>query len=184
MATPEPDVHVWVRTAVDWQDEHGPGGQVNDAIRPRVELWNALFTLSYHEFRYEVSEIARLNLSRIRGATTEQWDDIPDGALVLPVDDDDWFAPDAAEVLAGSTTPPRFGYRWAGDLPRAADGLRSSRAPRTGSIPRRGPAIHLLDQQLRVRKTARDRADRPASRPCRAGSSSPIQGVSASSTGV
>ena len=138
MATVEPDVHVWVRTAVDWRDEHGPGGQVNDAIRSRVELWNALFTLSYHEFRFEISEIARLNLSRIRGATTTAaWDEIPDGAVVLPVDDDDWFAPDTAEALDHASRPRRARLPVAGDLPRAADGIRSSRAPRAGPIPRR-----------------------------------------------
>lgn len=34
------------------------------------------------------------------GATVAPWSAIPDGAVVVPTDDDDWLAPDLARVLA------------------------------------------------------------------------------------
>ncbi|MSO41317.1 MAG: hypothetical protein EXQ70_05380 [Solirubrobacterales bacterium] len=59
-----------------------------------------------------MAEIAALNHSRVEGATRTGWDQIPDGSLVLPVDDDDWFAPIAATRAAGALQPRSAGVRW------------------------------------------------------------------------
>lgn len=112
MATRDPAVYVWPRTTVDWADETGPRGRVKEEFRQRVELWNATFTTSYHAFRREVARIAVDNLSRIEGARVTSWDEIPEGSVVLPVDDDDWFAPDVAQRIEAHREPAAIGYRW------------------------------------------------------------------------
>ena len=40
------------------------------------------------------------------------WEEIPEGALVLPCDDDDWFRPDVAAVLERWLRPGVTGVRW------------------------------------------------------------------------
>lgn len=92
-------IYIWVRTAVDWSDEEAFWAQVPDRVRPRVELWNATFRMPFHVFRGRVEKIARLSLSRVENAVVAPWDEIPQGARVAPVDDDDWFAPDLDAAL-------------------------------------------------------------------------------------
>src|SRR5262249_38277150 len=58
-----------------------------------------------------VREIAQLNLSRVEDAECAEWEQIPEGALVAPVDDDDWLAPDLATTLDGIPRKCRA-YRW------------------------------------------------------------------------
>jgi hypothetical protein len=101
-------VHIWVRETLDWAGEEA----VRPKFRPRVELWNATFNMSFHAFRHRVREIATLNHSKVAGAICAGWDEIPDGALVLPVDDDDWFSPDVARMLASEFDPHAVGYYW------------------------------------------------------------------------
>ena len=105
-------VFIWVRTSIDWSDEAAVPSLVRPDFLPKLELWNATFSLPYGRFRHEVCEIARLNLSRVEGASVREWDEIPDGALVLPVDDDDWFAPDIVDTLAAHHDADAIAYRW------------------------------------------------------------------------
>jgi hypothetical protein len=84
---------------VDWQDEEAVLAQVPPRFAPRMELWNSTINMPFHLFRHRVSEIASLNLSRVEDAVCAEWGEIPVGARVAPVDDDDWFAPDLASVL-------------------------------------------------------------------------------------
>jgi hypothetical protein len=102
--------HIWVRRTLDWADEEAVVAELADASM--VPLWNATFNVSYQRFRHRVAEIARLSHEHVDGAVVSEWDDIPEGALVLPVDDDDWFSPDAARVLEAEADPEASGYYW------------------------------------------------------------------------
>ena len=101
-----------MRATLDWDDEDAFRAHVKTSFRPKVAVWNATFTMPYHLFRHEVREIARLNLSRVENAVCCSWEEIPDGGLVLPVDDDDWFAPDVAAVMEAHYDARAIGYRW------------------------------------------------------------------------
>ncbi len=106
-------IYIWTRSSLDWSDEEAFWAQVPPRFKPRAELWNATLNMPIHLFRHRVKQIAELNLSRVENAVRASWDEIPDGARVVPVDDDDWFAPNLAEVLErewGSET----GISWTG----------------------------------------------------------------------
>jgi hypothetical protein len=81
-------------------------------MRPQVELWNATFNLSYPAFRHRVHRIARENWSRIERAQLSPREQIPPGALVAPVDDDDWFSPEIGRRLLAERSPALHGYHW------------------------------------------------------------------------
>jgi len=103
-------IAIWVRRTVDWSDEEVVDGQLRDELRGQVDLWNASFTMPFHLFRQRVREIAADNHAAVEGAVCADWEEIPEGALVLPVDDDDWFAPGVAGELAAA--PKAEAYYW------------------------------------------------------------------------
>ena len=120
-------IHIWTRATVDWEDEEAVLAQVPPRFKPRMELWNATISMPLHVFRHRVKEIAALNLSRVEHVVHSDWDDIPNGARVVPVDDDDWSAPNLAEVLDREWGSAR---RLLGaQLDRGAGGLRPSALP-------------------------------------------------------
>ena len=80
----------------------------------------------FHVFRRRVREIAQLNHARVEGAVCADWEEIPNGALVLPVDDDDWFAPDAVRVLERGFDPGTTGYYWTSSWVERPINLRHS----------------------------------------------------------
>jgi hypothetical protein len=104
--------YIWVRRTVDWQEEEAVHAQLDPRFAPKVALWNETFNLPFHEFRHRVREIAQLNLARVAGAAQASWDDIPDGALVVPIDDDDWLAPDIGDALERELEDQAVCYRW------------------------------------------------------------------------
>lgn len=66
----------------------------------RAALWDRTFTIPFRQFRAELARIAALSHAAVEGAVVAaSWDEIPIGSLVLPVDDDDWFAPHAASTV-------------------------------------------------------------------------------------
>jgi len=105
-------LYLWVRATANWSDESAFRAQLDPAFAPKVAVWNDTFTLPYHRFRDEVRRIARLNLCRVEDAVVLPWNEIPDGALVAPVDDDDWFAPDVAHALERASATEAIGYVW------------------------------------------------------------------------
>jgi hypothetical protein len=105
-------IYLWVRRTLDWEDEAAFWAQIHERDRPGVEAWNATLNMPFHLFRHRVREIAALNQSRVQDVEHADWDAIPEGSLVLPVDDDDWFAPEIAAVLAARLDGEAIGCRW------------------------------------------------------------------------
>jgi hypothetical protein len=87
-------IYIWVRETTDWEDEQAFLAQLRPHLRQKVEAWNETFDMPFHTFRLRVREIARLNLSRVEGAERAEWDEIPQGGLVLPVEAHPPRAPD------------------------------------------------------------------------------------------
>lgn len=104
----EREVCICVRRTIDWRDE----SQIDEGFRPKVLLWNATFRTPYHVFRQRCKEIAAANLARVEHATVAGPSRMPDGAIVVPVDDDDWFAPDLARHLREAFDPGARGVCW------------------------------------------------------------------------
>jgi hypothetical protein len=105
-------IYIWVRATTSWDDERAFLAQADPELKRKVDVWNETFNLPFHVFRHRVRQIARQNHSRVEGAVCAGWDEIPEDALVVPVDDDDWFAPDVAKVLEREFDPGATGYRW------------------------------------------------------------------------
>lgn len=105
-------IYIWVRATADWESEAASWQQLPPVVKASVETWNETFDMPFHRFRYRVREIARLNLSRVEHAVCAEWAAIPGGELVMPVDDDDWFAPDAATILEAEREPEVTAYHW------------------------------------------------------------------------
>ena len=105
-------VRIWVRATLDYDDERAFEAGLLPDFREQVALWDATFTMPFRVFRSRVRAIARENLASVEGAACATWDEIPQGALVLPCDDDDWFRPDIASVLERELRPGAAGARW------------------------------------------------------------------------
>ena len=116
-------VYIYIRKTIDWEDEQGFWAQVRPEFKPRVELWNRTFTIPYCQFRNHLKQIALLNFSRIQDSVCASWEDIPEGALVIPVDDDDWFSPEVGTLLEQNLTPGTAGYYWPSDFIEIATGI-------------------------------------------------------------
>lgn len=105
-------IYIWIRLTLDWTDEAAFRSQLHADIIDQVELWNRTFKVPYHLFRQRLKEIARTNLARVEGTVCAEWENIPDGSLVIPVDDDDWFAPELGRKLAEALNSNHAAYYW------------------------------------------------------------------------
>ena len=116
-------IYIWIRATCDWHDEQAFLDQLDPEFERLLEVWNDAFEMPYHRFRARVFEIAQANLAEVRGATPAEWDKIPEGALVMPTDDDDWFAPHAAETLERVQRPGVRAYVWEASFAETPMGL-------------------------------------------------------------
>ena len=105
-------VFLCIRHDVPWDDEEAFRAQLSPAFVPKVEAWNATFRMPFRVFRGEVRTIARENLARVEGIERGSWEDVPEGAIVLPADDDDWWAPDAARVVEAAAVGATEAWHW------------------------------------------------------------------------
>jgi hypothetical protein len=106
-----PPVYIVVRQTLDWADARLVDAQIVPKFRPKYELWNATLSIPYPSFRQRLKEIARDSLERVRGAEITTLDRVPVNALCVPIDDDDWFAPDLVEQIR-DVRPEACGYVW------------------------------------------------------------------------
>lgn len=105
-------IYIWIRSTLDWENEAAFKAQLSSRLVDAVELWNRTFNIPYHLFRHRLRQIAHLNHTRVDGAKCTEWEAIPDGNLVVPVDDDDWFAPGLATTLAREQEEGISAYFW------------------------------------------------------------------------
>jgi hypothetical protein len=132
---------LYVRTNVDWgsmtEENFLRQEQFSNSVRAlsdaqkegflqAIRLWNRTFGMSYFAYRQRLKEIAELNWTRVRNldlvVRRPDLITILDGLdryVVLPVDDDDWFHPDVANVLRRRWQPDIDAFHWPDGLYRS-----------------------------------------------------------------
>lgn len=113
---PAEPLFLCVRKTLDWSDEAAVEAGLDPGFRPKLLAWNAAFTIPYHRFRQRLKEIAEASLRAVEGAVVARFDEVPDGAIVAPIDDDDWFAPDLARRLAAERAGGARLFLWTSHL--------------------------------------------------------------------
>lgn len=101
----DPGTYICIRRTLDWEDEALVQEGLRPDFRPKFDAWNATFDVPYHTFRHRLKQIARLSLERVVDATCASLDEVPPGGIVVPVDDDDWLAPDLANRIRQAYDP-------------------------------------------------------------------------------
>ena len=107
-----PSIHIVVRQTLNWSDRASVEAHLIADFRPKYEAWNQTFTMPYHVFRHRLREIAERSLRAVEGATVSRIADVPDGGIVIPVDDDDWFAPTLAADIRADSDERTTGWLW------------------------------------------------------------------------
>lgn len=105
-------IYIWIRQTLDWTDEAYFWSQLRPDMVDGVKLWNSTFKLPYHLYRDRLRTIADMNFSHVTNAICAEWDDIPDGEIVVPIDDDDWLAPDIGFKLEVARDASDVGWLW------------------------------------------------------------------------
>ena len=119
-------VHVCLRSTLDWGDRRLVEERLLPRFRPKYDAWNAAFDVPYHLFRHRVCEIARLNRSRVEGAECSSTSEVGPGQIIVPIDDDDWLAPDLANRLRRAHEPPVGCYLWSSEVIELPRGIRGA----------------------------------------------------------
>lgn len=109
-------IYICIRQTANWANEAEFWSQLTSEFKPTIEVWNRSFNIPYHLFRHRLREISRINIAAVENAVCLDWKDVPDGELVLPVDDDDWFAGDVGSALEKAREDRLYGYRWPGSF--------------------------------------------------------------------
>ena len=156
-------IHVCIRATLDWQDRAAVEAGLISAFRPKYDAWNATSDMPYHRFRHRVCEIAQLALSRVEGVLSSTPDAVPPGDVLVPVDDDDWLAPDLASHLGRANARGTRGYLWSRAVIEPPE-ERVACAPHRRARARASGPDHLQDEQLRGRERAGALAARPPPR--------------------
>lgn len=105
-------VYFLIRRTTDWKDERAFLAQLSPDFAGKVHAWNETFSMPYHLFRHAIRDIAIANHSAIEGVEPASWDSIPDRAVVLPSDDDDWFSPAVASSMCRGLEDHHVGAVW------------------------------------------------------------------------
>jgi SAM-dependent methyltransferase len=123
-----------VRTNIDWRtmteeaflrqedvsnSARAMSAEQKERFLAAIRLWNRTFGMSYFAYRQRLKEIAELSWTRIRNldAIVRVPNLMPaldalERYIVLPVDDDDWFHPDVADVLRQHWRPNVDAFHW------------------------------------------------------------------------
>lgn len=110
-------VIIFLRSHVDWQSirlenymqqERGAPG-VDEPylarLEPRLKMWSETFGMSWFRYRNELRKIHAVNIDGVRGvdavvrsfSTLQRLNWTTEPTWVLPIDDDDWYAPKVAD---------------------------------------------------------------------------------------
>lgn len=108
----QPTICICVRGTLNWGSKAAVDAGLIESFRPKVETWNATFNIPYHEFRRRLKVIAELSLERVENAQRASFETAPPGALLVPVDDDDWFSPNLANRLLEEFDASVSCYYW------------------------------------------------------------------------
>ena len=134
---PAETVYICIRRTADWKDTAGYRARLIAGFVPHVNAWDATFRTCYQEFRAAIADITMDSLRAVRGAVIAPYDDVPEGAIVMPCDDDDWTAPMRLKFWRSSLPvlmPVRFGLRQFCRF-RSTGCMRSKSAPaRSGRV--------------------------------------------------
>ena len=79
-----------------------------------IEIWNRISPISWFEFRHELKQIAEILYRDIGATIIHSISQLPEeNYICVPVDDDDWLAPNLFEVLEKNFSPEHDVYLWA-----------------------------------------------------------------------
>lgn len=105
-------IHICVRRTLDWGSEAFTADWLWPDLRAKCRTWGETFEMTYPAFRQRLKEIARENHERVEDAIHTPFEEIPVGDLIVPTDDDDWFAPDVLHEIRAAMKPGAEGYLW------------------------------------------------------------------------
>jgi hypothetical protein len=113
--------------------------------------------MPYNKFTAELARISSQNFKAVRGAEIAEWGDVPEGSVVLPCDDDDWFSPLAASIVFKAMSNEAELALWTQSvLEVPITFLHSTKLFLRGLLPFVKPAWTCSTNNYAVRKSARN----------------------------